>query len=527
METDCEGPKRDGFSTAARSGAGGDSLTRRAALTSANGLIEQATRVVTGLVVTPIVVRMLGIELYGAWSMIGQLQSNLATTDFRASGTLKVLLMLEQHTADDGRKRRMVGAALVLWACSLGLLVAVGAVLVGFAPSLIKTSEPHHLSVRLALGLVLLAMGISQLGGIPSNMLRGANLDYKAVGLRSVIGLAASFLGLFAVLAGWGLPGLAAAGVMSAAVMGALWLHLARRHVGWCGVERPHRTELKGFMQNSAWFVVVNQGQALVLASDIFLVGFLLGPAAAGVYSATGMLIRLGVIPVINLLASTTPGLVGLCGKGEWGRVADVTRQIVALNIVGACAVGTVAIVLNEAVLGRLLGPEFVADRWLTVLLVVLQIVQCLYRVEATLIDGVRAFRVRALRTLVGGLIGVLLAWGFSRFWGAHGIAIGMICGVIIATLALARATDRLSGLEVSARYGASAWLAVVALLLLGGSVGVHPPGNSWPVLIASAAVLGVVVLGALIFVGMRAVEREQLVRRVRGLWPRLAGAKG
>lgn len=493
-----------------------DSLTRRAALANLNGLIEQATRIITGLIVTPIVIRALGVELYGAWSMIGQIQSNLATSDFRASGTLKVLLMLDQHVDDNPRKRRLVGAALIVWMISLALLLAVGLVVVPLAPQIIKTSPAHSGAVRVALALTLVALGISQLGSIPSNMLRGSNLDYKSMGLRSVVNLVVAFAGMFAVLVGFGLPGLASANVASTLLIGLLWFHLSCRHIIWFGATKPLPGEMSAFFKNSLWFVLVNQGQALLLVSDIIIVGYLFGPAAAGAYSATGMLIRFGLIPVTNLIASTAPGLVGLCGKGDWDRVGGVLRQITVLFLVGGCSVGAVALALNEAVLGRLLGIGFLTDQPLGLLLVLLQLMQCLYRIEATVIDGARAFKQRALITLVCGVTGLALTWGLAGSFGAHGVALGMIVACLLATLGLARVIEQRTGLSLYHRYGGTGRTFLMGGLLLGACYLIRPPVGGWPVLIASAVILGAAALTLMVFVGVDSVQRDYVWKKIR-----------
>src|SRR5688572_26353175 len=77
-----------------------ESLTRRAALTNISGLLEQFCRTIVGFLISPVIIRNLGAELYGAWSMIGQIQGYFGLTDFRSAGTLKALLVVQQHKDD-------------------------------------------------------------------------------------------------------------------------------------------------------------------------------------------------------------------------------------------------------------------------------------------------------------------------------------------------------------------------------------------------------------------------------------------
>lgn len=444
--------------------------------------------------------------------MIGQIQSNLSTSDFRSSGTLKVLLMLEQHVDEPERKRRLVGAALTVWLYSLSLLVVVGAIIVPLASVIIQTSPQHVAAVRLALGLALVGMGLAQLFSIPGNILRGLNLDYTSMGLRSVVNLVVSFAGLIAVLGGLGLPGLAASGVLGALLTGALWMILARRHVEWFGVSKPRREELRSFFANSMWFILVSQGQALLLVSDIVLVGFLFGPAAGGVYAATGMLIRFGIIPVNNLVASSAAGLVGVCGQGDWVRVAGITRQIMVLAVVGGCTVGAVAVVMNNALLGRMVGHGFFGNPNLSLLLVLLNLVQTFYRIETMVVDGIRTFKERGLITVASGIGGVGAGWILSRFLGESGIALGMILGAVGATAALARMVRRKTGLTIRDRYAGGGRVFVVGAVVLTLSYWLRPTASTWPVILAWTAAVGVAAFIAMAFGGVTVRDRD-LVR--------------
>lgn len=67
------------------------SLTRRAGLTFVSSMLQQGARFLVGFVVTPIVIRGLGAELYGAWMMLQQTAGYLALSDLRPMGTLKII----------------------------------------------------------------------------------------------------------------------------------------------------------------------------------------------------------------------------------------------------------------------------------------------------------------------------------------------------------------------------------------------------------------------------------------------------
>jgi hypothetical protein len=120
-----------------------DSLTRRAGLTFISQILQQGARFIVGFVVTPIVIRGLGAELYGAWTMIQQSVGYLSLTDLRPMGTLKFTLAVKQHLDDVAEKRRQIGSALVIWACSLPLFVILGGVAIWKLPISIHVSPEY------------------------------------------------------------------------------------------------------------------------------------------------------------------------------------------------------------------------------------------------------------------------------------------------------------------------------------------------------------------------------------------------
>ncbi len=161
------------------------SLTRRAKLTFVSSFLQQAARFVVGFGVTPIVIRGLGIELYGAWAMLRQSAGYLALSDLRPMGTLKFTLAVRQHIDDVEEKKRQIGAALIVWAFTFPLFITIGIGAIWVAPHFIRTLPQYAWAVRLAMGLMVLSVALELLLSLPANVLRGMNLDYKAMGLNA------------------------------------------------------------------------------------------------------------------------------------------------------------------------------------------------------------------------------------------------------------------------------------------------------------------------------------------------------
>ena len=62
---------------------GAAGLTRRAGLLWIGTMLQQVIRFAAGFLMSPLIVRSLGVELYGAWTMIQQSTGYLTLSDMR------------------------------------------------------------------------------------------------------------------------------------------------------------------------------------------------------------------------------------------------------------------------------------------------------------------------------------------------------------------------------------------------------------------------------------------------------------
>src|SRR5213596_1411078 len=112
------------------------SLTRRASLNVVASLFDYSAKVAVGFVVVPILVTGLGRSLYGVWEMLGRLVGYMSAGDGRPTQALRPVISNLQASDDDAAKRRYVGGAIVVWLLFLPIVVAAGAGLVWFAPTI-------------------------------------------------------------------------------------------------------------------------------------------------------------------------------------------------------------------------------------------------------------------------------------------------------------------------------------------------------------------------------------------------------
>src|SRR3989442_8137947 len=177
-------------------------LTQRASLNVVASLLDYGAKVAVGLVVVPILVGGLGRSLYGVWEMLGRLVGYMTAGDGRPTQALRLVISGLQASDDAGAKRRDVGGAIVVWLLFLPVVVAAGAGLVWFAPTITAVAPALVPVVRLTCALLTVSLLFGNLASLPESVLRGMNLGYKRMGLQAGLEVVGG-----AVLAGVGYVG--------------------------------------------------------------------------------------------------------------------------------------------------------------------------------------------------------------------------------------------------------------------------------------------------------------------------------
>jgi len=492
-------------------------LTHRAGLTFASSLLQQGAQFIVGFIVTPIVIHGLGVELYGAWMMIKQAAGYTAQADLRPMGTLKFTLAVTQHVKDKHQKRRQIGAAILIWGLTLPIIFTLGAGLLWAAPSFIHVSDEHILIIRVAMALVILHLAMNRILTLPDNVLRGMNLHYKAMGINAVMVFCGGFLSAVAIWMGWGLPGVAAGGIVASAGVGSVRFIVAKRVLPWFGAARPKREELFTFGKLSGWLMFSGLAFTLFSASDLLVLGIALGPSVTAVYATTGAVIRMLAGPLVQLLGSGGPGIAGLCGEKDWRRVAAVRKEMYVIGITLMTVIGAGILALNSSFLKLWLGEGFYAGDLTNLLLVLIGFTMIFFRIDGVVIDSMLLFRERAVAMLVSGLVAVTSGALLSSVWGTTGMASGMLCGYIVVLLYFQVLIRHKLKCKAIGNFDSLYRPIVVSFLLLTGAYCISSFLNpeTWLSFLLTAAPFGCVTFGLMWFIGLSKRDRGMLVKRV------------
>jgi O-antigen/teichoic acid export membrane protein len=491
-------------------------LTRRAMLTLVSNVLEQIANLSVALLITPLIIEELGAELYGAWLIIQTATGYVAMADLRPMGTLKFTLAVEQHDENYGKKRRQVGASLIVWAGTQPLILSAGAVFVLLTPQFVRVSPDLMPAVQLAAIIVVLRVALANILSLPSNVLRGVNLDYKAMGSNALSLAVGGLMGAGAVMLGFGLPGLAAAGIASIALNSLIRLIVARRNVPWFGIARPTRAEVFRFANLSGWLLFSTFSLLLMNSSDLILIGIFFDPTVAAIYGITGAVMRMLLAPLRKFLTAGAPGIAGLCGQQAWKRVERVRTEIHILALALMIVAGAGVIALNREFLRLWVGAEFYGGDVLNALLVFAGISELFFNADAIIVDSMLLFKQKSLAMLLSGIGSIVLAVALIQPLGAAAIALAIVVGRLGLIAYLARLIARKTGISAARKLVPLLRLSATGLVIIAAAWAMNHAlaVTGWPTFFISSTVIGGVAGLIVWFVGLDQTARQMLRQR-------------
>lgn len=301
---------------------------KKAALTAGATVLNLIATSCTVFVVTPFLVRILGLSLYGAWMMAFQMIGYLNLLNLQSTSALKLRLGIQQHLDNRDEKRRLVGAAMLVGLIIFPVFVLFSFVLAHFAPSIAKLESGLIREYQIAVFLLGLNLSLSLLFNIPIIILRACNLDYKGLWVRSLLVFVFAGLDIVVLLKGFGIIGIAFNHLILSLAQGVWLLLVVRRNISWFGLKRPEKEDFKSIFTISVWSNLGGLANTLGRNSDILFIGVLFGTETAGVASITSAFIRFFSNTFYSLQNSLAAGIQDLIGRKNFARLGEIRYML-------------------------------------------------------------------------------------------------------------------------------------------------------------------------------------------------------
>jgi O-antigen/teichoic acid export membrane protein len=441
---------------------GGHSLAWRGSLNAVQALLDYGAKLVVALVLVPVLVTGLGRTMYGVWEVLSRLAGYMESADGRPTRSLRLVIANQQAKDDPEGKRRWVGAALTVSLLFLPVWVALGAVVVWFAPAVAGTpgTGADH-TIRWAAATLAAAILLTGVASIAESVLRGSNLGYRRMGLQATLSVLGGGLLAGAVLAGLGIAGMALAQLALAVITGLCYWSLVRRYVPWFGIARPHRHEVKALLGMSGWISAGNVLSKLVSAGDVVVLGAVTSASTVATYVLTGYAPRVAM--TLHALATDAlmPGVGRVIGEQAYGRLARLRRELLALTWLFTTTFGTTVLLWNESFVRLWVGPGHFAGHTVSLLIVAMTLQSAFIRCDSYLIDAALQPRRRVQVSALSAVLTIALSSTLGLRFGAPGLCVGILAGRLVQSISYPILARACLGYHPEA---AATWLARPAL---------------------------------------------------------------
>jgi O-antigen/teichoic acid export membrane protein len=410
--------------------------TRRILHGLAVGYTNQVLMTVVGLWLTTFLLTRLGQTDYGLWLIAMQILSYLMLMDFGVVGILpretafatgRAAGQADQATdLPDiiGRTTRMV-----LWQMPILALVA-GVVWIGI-PS---DWEP----LRRPLGIVMITFVVFFPFRILQAVLNGLQQLSFLSTVSTVRWALATSVTVGLVIAGFGIDALAIGWVVGQVAAAALWwirLRTRYRYVLPKRLDRSSRAQLKEWLTKGFWVSVGQLAQVFLAATDLIIIGRVLGPEAVVPYFCTAKLLTVLRNQPQLFVETASPALSELRAGAPKEHLSRVCTAIAQAILLISGSIFCVVLAINEGFVTWWVGSDQYGGFALTVLLLAGMVLRHWNTTAAYTVYAFGRDRRLSLTTLSDGIITIIVSVVLVSRMGPIGAAIGTIVGACLVSL--------------------------------------------------------------------------------------------
>jgi O-antigen/teichoic acid export membrane protein len=470
----------------------------------------------TGLWLTPFLLKNLGQHNYGLWLIITQLSAYLGLLDLGIIGLLprETAYAVGRGGVESPELPDLVGQTTRIILLQWPLVAMSAAIAWLLGRSMVRSAE-------LPLGVILTTFVILFPFRLFGSILQGLQ-DLAFVGRAQIAAWIASTLtSVLLVLFGQGLMALALSWVVNQVIAtGVFWYRLKTRFPQALPNRLPgfNRTGALNHLKKGLWISASQVAQILVNGTDLVLIGKLLDPSATVPYSCTGKLASVLANKPQMLMQAAFPALSELKGGGSKPRIRQATMALSQAMLALTGIVACVVLAVNRSFVEWWIGPNQYGGGLLTALIVAAMVMR---HWNSTFTYSLFCFGYERRLALTGITDGCVSFFGSAiliYFIGPIGAPIGVLMGTCLVNMpanltALAREMET-TPFALLATSGS--WLTRFGAVALGGMLAT--------IVLEPHTVLSIAALAATIGTAYLALMAPVLLREPLGAYirPRL-----
>ena len=496
-------------------------LSHLAAINTAALVAQQLVVMVVSFLITPLLVAAVGVAVFGIWQLIVKWSAYLVFLDGRAHENLKWLISRSADETDD-YKRQALTASLRVWLTYLPLLLLGAGLFVYFIAEAGREEDVSTAVVMTAAVLMAINALLLGLQRFPEGLLVGTNQAYRSAFGRVLILLVSGVGSYLAVYYGHGLVGLATVQACTTALLGIMFMMLARRHIGWLGLARPPAALLRRLYATGFWFFLWSIVNFALLQMELLMLGVFGSAELVGKFAITFFAVQAVTVMIETVTTAVLPGIGTLLGKGEMEKVRQVRMEGNLYSWWLGLSLSVAVIVVNQSFVGVWVGEDAFAGSLESFLIVVLALQLVVLKNDSLLInlalEQKRKVQVTALSIGAVFLLSALLV----PEYGIVGVCLAGIAGRAMLMVFYPRIINRFLQQSASPVGEIRRWVVSAAFLVGSVIVAEHVTVQGWFALVAVGAVTFLAAFALYYLAGMSAAQRQLASARVQGLLSRM-----
>lgn len=334
------------------------------------GYSSVAISLVRNILLVPIFLHSIPLTEYGAWLATGGALTLMLVNDFGLGGVVTQKASAAVGADDMRLFASLSGSALCIGGILALLLSAISCLVLPFLSAVNDLPEEQKRVVNLCFYLATAANAAGIVAGTAGSLIRSLQKAILAGSIIFIADIANIVFTIVAIVRGAGLYAIAGGLLVRSllALLGcffALALLLQRRfHIP---LNLQWRSVRELFVDSSRFFVT-SIAMKLQAQANVFLVGSILGPATAAVYSLTVRAHETVLMLAGQINSALVPSITHLVGSGNLARFrAVILRILLTMGVVTAFAM-TLTVIMNANFLKLWVGESIFGGQKLSIL---------------------------------------------------------------------------------------------------------------------------------------------------------------
>lgn len=335
--------------------------------------VETVVSIIAGLIMMPLMIRMLGEDLYGIWIVIGSIVGSLYLFDIGMASSVTRFISFSLSRNDREQATRIVSTAFVIYCC-LALCILAASIVIAFFSGYIVKNQENTALIKVLIIIVGINLAIEfpfkSYAGIPGHHLRQDLMSYSRILFKILSALVTVYL----LFSGYQLIAVALVQLASS-----LLSNLVFRYIAYylepnikVQVSNVDRSTFKEIFSFSGWTFIIDLTRLLKERGDVWMVAALTSPELLTVYYVGVRLVEYSNQLLYKAFGFTLPLYTDAIARNDDKELERKVKLFLRLNTIVSGLVLVSAMLFGHNVIKVWMGDNFNSSDAVNVFIVLL-----------------------------------------------------------------------------------------------------------------------------------------------------------